>query len=168
MNFDTWMKGLPPEITEDSLWKMEACRLALFLADTAWFDVSKLADDRRTADLAGQLYRAAGSIEANISEGYSRSSGRDRTRFYEYSLGSARESRGWCFKGRHVLSAAVIDHRLQLVTHVIRLLLTMIPNQRTSSCSLSEQGSDYQVSATDEAPLSPMRISHLQESISMP
>ncbi len=69
-------------ITGDSLWKMEAYRLALFAADLGWHDVTKLAGDRRKLDLAGQLYRALGSIEANIPEGYSRGSGRDRARFY--------------------------------------------------------------------------------------
>ena len=61
---------------------MEAYRLALFAADLGWHDVTKLAGDRRKLDLAGQLYRALGSIEANIPEGYSRGSGRDRARFY--------------------------------------------------------------------------------------
>ena len=95
MNYENWLQGVPMEITGDSLWKMEAYRLALFAADLGWHDVTRLTGDRRTLDLAGQLYRALGSIEANISEGYSRGSGRDRARFYEYALGSARESRGW-------------------------------------------------------------------------
>jgi hypothetical protein len=34
---------------------MEAYRLALFAADLGWHDVTKLAGDRRTLDLAGQL-----------------------------------------------------------------------------------------------------------------
>ncbi len=38
-----------------------------------------------------------GSIRANIAEGYSRGTGKDRARFYEYALGSARESRDWYF-----------------------------------------------------------------------
>jgi len=81
--------------------------------------------------LADQLYRALGSVSANIAEGYSRGGGRDRTRFYEYALGSARESRDWYFKARHLLGEAVTEHRMNLQTEVIRLLLTMIPDQRT-------------------------------------
>ena len=80
--------------------------------------------------LADQLYRSLGSISANLAEGYSRGTGRDRARFYEYALGSARESRDWTFKARHVLGEAVFHHRLQLLTRVIQLLLTMIPQQR--------------------------------------
>ena len=98
MNYENWLKTVPQEITEDLLWKMEAYRLSLFAAEIGWRDVTKLGTDRRTLDIAGQLYRALGSIEANIAEGYSRAGGRDRARFYEYALGPARESRGWYYK----------------------------------------------------------------------
>jgi four helix bundle protein len=139
MNYETWIKGVPAEITGDSLWKMEAYRLALFAADLGWHDVTRLTGNRCTLDLAGQLYRALGSIEANISEGYSRGSGRDRARFYEYALGSARESRGWYYKGRHVLGEAVTTHRLQFLTQIVRLLLTMVPDQRAYGSFLKEE-----------------------------
>ncbi len=86
--------------------------------------------DRRTLCLADQLYRALGSIGANLAEGYSRGSAKDRARFYEYALGSARESRDWYFKGRYVLGECVTEHRLKLLTQIVRLLLTMIPQQR--------------------------------------
>ncbi len=67
---------------------------------------------------------------ANLSEGYSRGTGRDRARFYEYALGSARESRTWYYSGRHVLDQAVTSHRLRLLTKIIRLVLKMVPQQR--------------------------------------
>ena len=72
--------------------------------------------DERTRSLANQLYRAIGSISANIAEGYSRRSRKDRARFYEYALGSAREARTWYYQGRNILSAKVVSHRLQLLT----------------------------------------------------
>jgi hypothetical protein len=53
-----------------------------------------------------------------------------RARFYEYALGSARESRDWYYRGRHILGDDVAGHRLQLLTEIIRLLLTMVPQQR--------------------------------------
>jgi four helix bundle protein len=117
--------------------------LALFAADLGWRDVTKLTGDRRTLDLAGQLYRALGSIEANISEGYSRGSGRDRARFYEYALGSARESRGWYYKGRYVLGDSVADHRVRVLTQMVRLLLAMVPNQRAYGSVLKEDSPAY-------------------------
>ena len=132
MNYEEWEKSVREEIKGDSLWKIEAYRLALFAADLGWYDVTKLMKDRRTLGLSDQLYRSLGSVSANLAEGYSRGTGKDRARFYEYSLGSARESRDWYYKGRHVLGETVMRHRLALVTQIIRLLLTMVPQQRTS------------------------------------
>ncbi len=130
MNFEEWLKTVPCEITNDVLWKVEVYRLALLLSDLSWYDVTKLIRDKRTLELSSQLYEAVGSISANIAEGYSRGTGRDRARFYEYSLGSARESRDWYFKGRHVLGDQITKHRFGLLVQTIRLLLTMIPEQR--------------------------------------
>jgi four helix bundle protein len=143
MRYDEWIKSVPSEIINDSLWKMEAYRLALFAAEIGWLDVTKLSQDRRTWDLSSQLYRALGSVSANVSEGYSRGTGRDRARFYEYALGSARESLGWYYKGRHVLRDEVVKHRLQFLSQIIRLLLTMIPDQRGSV--LKEEAIEYRV-----------------------
>lgn len=131
--YEEWLKTVPKEITGDDLWKVEAYRLALFAADLGWYDVTKLMKDKRTISLADQLYRALGSVSANIAEGYGRSSGRDKARFYEYALSSARESRGWYYKGRHILGRSVMNHRLDLLTQIIRLLLVMIPDQRGRS-----------------------------------
>jgi four helix bundle protein len=147
MNYEDWNKSVPTEISGDSLWKMEAYRLALFLAELGWHDATKLMHDKRTLGLSNQLYRALGSIAANISEGYSRSSGKDRARFYEYSLGSARECRGWFYKGRHVLGLTVVEHRIRLVTQITRLLLTMVPDQRGSV--LREESVPYRTTASE-------------------
>ena len=96
----------------------------------------------RTRSLADQLYRSLGSISANIAEGYSKGTGKDRARFYEYALGSARESRDWYFKARHVLGDEVVEHRIGQQTRIIQLLLTMIPQQRART--LREAGLDYE------------------------
>jgi len=121
VNFEEWTEEVPEVIKGDSLWKVEAYRLGLFVADVGWHDVTKLMQDRRTLGLSDQLYRALGSISANIGEGYSRGTGKDRARFYEYSLGSARESRDWYYKGRRVLGESITQHRLDLLTQIIRL-----------------------------------------------
>jgi four helix bundle protein len=130
VKYEDWESTIPGAISRDPLWKVTAYRLALFIGDISWHDVCKLYGDQRTKDLSDQLYRALGSISANISEGYSRNSGRDRVRFYEYALGSARESRGWYHLGRHILGPEVITHRFDLLEQIARLLLTMIPEQR--------------------------------------
>jgi len=112
------------------LWTVRVYRLALFGADIAWRDITELFQDKRTIALSNQLYRAMGSISANIAEGYSRGSGKDRARFYEYALGSARESRDWYYKARHILREEVVSHRMGLLSQIIRLLLVMVPDQR--------------------------------------
>lgn len=146
VNFESWERDLPRAITDDSLWRVQAYRLALFLADICWRDVTKLSQDHRTRSLADQLYRAVGSVGANIAEGYSRNSGRDQARFYEYALGSARESRDWYFKARHVLGEEVIVHRLDLLAQIIRLLLKMVPQKRAQI--IKEESPNYETMET--------------------
>ncbi|MBI5932542.1 MAG: four helix bundle protein [Chloroflexi bacterium] len=131
VNFQEWLTTVSPTLRGDTLWKMKVYQVAVFVGDLAWPDVTKLMNDRRTIGLSNQLYEAIGSISANLAEGYSRSSGKDRARFYEYSLGSARESRDWYNKGRHILGAEVAEHRMQLLTQIIKLLLTITPEERT-------------------------------------
>ena len=133
MTYEEWEAGVPESITRDPLWNMVVYRKALFLGDICWADVTRLARDPRTMNLAGQLYRAVGSIDANLAEGYSKSSRKDRVRFYEYALGSARESRGWYWKSRHLLGDKVISHRLDLLAELIRLVLAMIRHPRNKT-----------------------------------
>jgi four helix bundle protein len=148
VNYREWEATAPETITGDALWRVQAYRLALFAADIGWEDATGLAQDRRTRALSDQLCRALGSTSANIAEGYSRGTGKDRARFYEYALGSARESRDWYYKSRHVLGETVTRHRLGLLTQIIRLLLTMIPQQRGRI--LREQQSLFYQTAPDE------------------
>ena len=133
LTYKEWEGIVPSSTTNDVLWKVSVYRYSLFLGDIAWPDVTRLMQDRRTIGLADQLYRAIGSISANIAEGYSRGTGKDRARFYEYALGSARESRDWYFKARHILGAEIIEHRFIILTEIIKLLLTMVPQQRAKN-----------------------------------
>nr|WP_272502147.1 four helix bundle protein [Salinibacter ruber] len=126
---------------------MRVYRLSLFASDVSWRDAGTLRDEERTQSLADQLYRAVGSIGSNVAEGYSRGTGKDRARFYEYALGSARESRDWYFKGRFVLGEDAAQHRLSFMTEIIRLLLTIIPQQRGGE--IREPGSRYETADVD-------------------
>ena len=118
--------------------------------------------------MSNQLYRALGSISANLAEGYSRGTSKDRARFYEYALGSARESRDWYWKARHILDRSVIDHRLQLLTEIIRLLLTMVPQQRGRT--LREEGTPYSASLDDAQSdtLDEQRLNNLLKHVPLP
>jgi len=169
MNYEEWVNSVPEEIKGDSLWKVEAYRLALFAADLGWYDVTKLMRDKRTLGLSDQLYRSLGSISSNIAEGYSRGTGRDRARFYEYGLGSARESRDWHYKGRHVLGEEVTKHRMCLLTQIIRLLITMVPQQRGRV--LREESATYQInrySAEPETTVNREELDNLLQKVPLP
>lgn len=150
LDYGAWEQSVPQDITNDPLWKLTAYRLSLFAADTGWQDVTTLVQDRRTIGVADQLYRALGSIAANIAEGFSKGSHKDRVRFYEYALGSARESRGWYYKSRHMLTQEVVEERYSVLNQIIRLLLSMIPEQR--GYTVREEPTDYAVgkSASDQ------------------
>jgi len=126
VSFEEWLDGVPPCLTQDPLWRREVYRLAVFCGDLAWDDASKLGQDDRTLGAAGRLFRAVGSVSANIAEGESRRSGKEQAHFYECAIGSAREARGWYYQGRRVLSEEVTTHRAQLLTRIIQLLLPMI------------------------------------------
>ena len=137
MTYDDWAALVPDCIRGDTLWRVKAYRLGLFLSDLAWRDATRLLKDRRTRAKADQLFRAVANISSNIGEGYSRGTGRDRARFYEYALGSAREARDWYFKGRHVLPAKVTVHRMELLTQIAKLTVTMVAQERRTNRKLS-------------------------------
>ena len=133
MHYRDWESTIPTGLTADALWQRHDYRLALYAADLGWQDVRRLSSVHATKDLADQLGRALGSISANIAEGYGRASGSDRARYYEYALGSARESREWYHKSRSVLGAPAVRHRLKVLSSVVRLLSFAIPRERSSS-----------------------------------
>ena len=129
-NFDEWMAQVPNSIKRDSLWEFVTYRHALFLADLAWTDGEKLLSDSRGRAIVWQLLDSAGSIAANIEEGYGRGFGKDYVRFLRIALGSARETRGWYYRGRHVLEGQVLDHRLALISDIIASLVLVAEQQR--------------------------------------
>ena len=146
--YGSWEGAVPSSITVDPLWKMIVYRKSLFLSDMAWNDCIRLYKDKRTAALADQLYRAIGSISANIAEGYSRGTDRDRARFFEYALGSAREGRDWYFKARHTLGYELAQHRSEQLAEVISMLVALIPRQRTNG--IREESALYQTQGEGE------------------
>jgi hypothetical protein len=46
MNYEEWARLVPEALTQDTLWKVEAYRLAVFLADIGWNDVTRLLADK--------------------------------------------------------------------------------------------------------------------------
>lgn len=147
MKYTEWLSTVPFEITNDPIWKLEVYRLALFAGDIGWHDVLALSKNNLMWSVADQLHRSLDSISANLTEGYSRSKGLDRARFIEFSLGSARESRDWYYKSRHVLSDEIVNHRMGLITQIIAMLTPMISHQRKHA--IREEQAEYETQSSD-------------------
>jgi four helix bundle protein len=121
--FEEWMVTVPEEIRSDPLWQTEAYRKALFLYDLVWTDCEQLMTDPRGRAVIPQVVDSAGSISANIEEGFGRGFSKDRDHFLRISIGSARETRGWYFRSRYPLKPEVVKHRMSLASEVIALLV---------------------------------------------
>ena len=130
-SFETWKEIIPERIRSGPVWKYVAYPKALFLYDLVWFDCEKLMKDVRGKAIAEQIIRSAGSISANMEEGYGRGLGLDYARFLGFALGSARETQGWYLRARHSFSQQVLDHRLALLDEIIALLVTTISQQKS-------------------------------------
>jgi len=112
---------------------MRAYRIARELVQASWEDAEQLKVHPVTVKVAGQLYSALGSIASNLGEGYSRSSGPDRARMFEYALGSVRESMVWYQMAQPVLGEAIAVDRLDKLEEIRRMLLAIIPRERGRS-----------------------------------
>lgn len=129
MNYKDWLEKVPQDIKSDPLWDLDVYRKALFLADLAWHDCDAMLKHELGRPIAWQLIRSSGSISANMEEGFGRGFGKDYARFLRIALGSARETRGWYFRGRHLLKPDVLEHRIDLLKTIIAGLITMSNQQ---------------------------------------
>ncbi|HEY5413670.1 MAG TPA: four helix bundle protein [Gemmatimonadaceae bacterium] len=130
--YERWLRTVPAEITQDTLWRMTAYRYALYAMSRAQADVPFFEQCRATRPHVDQLLRAVGAISANLEEGYGRSGAADRAHFYEYALSTAREARGWYYKCALALPAETLASRLSVFTQIIRILTKTVPEVRAS------------------------------------
>ena len=129
--YEQWEGQVPEEVKTEGVWKFYGYRKALFAYDLCWRDCEGLLEHPLGRAVAQQLIRSAGSITANIEEGYGRGYGKDRLRFLGFSLGSARESKGWYCRARRLLKPDVLAHRLSLISEAIALIVTEIQSSRS-------------------------------------
>ena len=141
--FSDWESTLPASFRSDPIWRTPAYRFAVWLADLARKDFDRLYADRASRNNAEQLLRAVEAISSNLAEGYGRSTGPERARYYDYAQATARESRDWYFKARVLLGVEVVEQRLAVLERVIRILAVVVPRERTS-------GSRYRRKPRDE------------------
>jgi four helix bundle protein len=127
-SFDEWVRRADEARTGDPLWTVQAYRLSVYAVECHAFDRRAHAS-LPSGGVLDQLTRAIGSIPANIAEGYSRGSLPDRTRFYGYALGSAREAITWYDSLKFELENLATT-RQGLLIQVRRLLLTTLRRSR--------------------------------------
>lgn len=79
------------------------------------------ADEKR--GLSDQMRRACVSVTSNIAEGFSRSTGADKARFYDMSLGSATELQNQLLLARdlHYIQIAVFEAVADQSVRVLKL-----------------------------------------------
>jgi four helix bundle protein len=128
--FAQWEEEAPLYFRQDPLWRMKTYRLAIFAGEPVAGDAQRIRRAPGGYPIADQLPHAVNSIAANLSEGYSRSSGRDRVRFFEYALGSVREAIVWYHASVHLLPPETIATRQDVLIEIRALLLAIIPRER--------------------------------------
>jgi four helix bundle protein len=133
LTYDEWERTVSHSISSDPLWGFEIYRKSLFLADLAWIDCNKLIHHSIGRNLVSQLINSAGSVSANIEEGYGRGFGKDNARFQRIALGSAREARGWYYRSRNALNPEIVDHRMNLIDEIIAGLVLSSRKQRQTT-----------------------------------
>ena len=116
--------------SQDPLARMRVAQLAEELMPDCYVDAKLIRADPITEEIAGQLYEAVCSIDAQIAEAYSRSSGKDRALRFEYALGSVRESMSWYKSVLPVLGEDIVKDRRNRLEEMRRMLLAIIPRER--------------------------------------
>ena len=129
-SYEEWVAQVPESLKRDPLWSFRIYPKTLFLADLAWKDVQQMQKNPMGKEIARQLIRSAGSVCANLEEGHGRGFGKDNAYFQRVALGSARESRGWYYRGRHLLDVQVFQHRITLLDEIIAALVRSSKKQR--------------------------------------
>ncbi len=129
-NYEEWLAQVPESIKQDPLWDYKVYPKALLLSDLVWKDTDQMIKDPRGKAIARQLIRSVGSICANIEEGHGRGFGKDNAYFQRIALGSARESRGWYYRGRRFLAPKVSEPRIRLLDEIIAALVLSSNQQR--------------------------------------
>ena len=128
--FAVWEAQIPARIKKEGIWRFIGYRKALYLYDLVWEDTKFWYQDRRGRSVVSQLISSVGSISANLEEGYGRETSKQTIYFYQVSLASARETKGWLYRARKLMHPDIPEERLELLDEVIALLVSEIRLQK--------------------------------------
>ena len=99
---------------------------ALEFYDHVMEDTDRRIADERWRVIVRQLTRSAGSISANIEEGYGRGTSQEFAHRLKIARGEAWEGRGWYRRSKKFLPAELIAIRREEVGEIIALLTANI------------------------------------------
>lgn len=117
-------------MSQESLEKFGAYRLAMELFDLVVEDTGQVERHAQTYRLVGQQVASADSICSNIEEGHGRETTKDYTHFLVMARGSARETRGRYVRMKHWLPADVIADRVRRCDAILGILSKTIVSLR--------------------------------------
>jgi four helix bundle protein len=99
---------------------------ALEFYDRVIDDTERHIRDERWRVIVWQLVRSAGSISANIEEGYGRGTSQEFAHRLKIARGEAQESSGWYRRSKRFLPAELIVARRKEAGEIIALLTATI------------------------------------------
>jgi len=130
LTFEEWHKTVPDSIRSEKFWSLIAYQKGLYLYNLLWQDTEEWRKDERGQILSKQIIGSSDSVCANIEEGFGRGLGKQLVQFYVYSLGSARETKGRIYRAKAFYTPETLNHRLNLASEVVALILTEINRQK--------------------------------------
>lgn len=103
------------------------------LWDQCWKDCETLSQDSRGKEIARQMIRSAGSISANIEEGYGGGNNKEFPQYLRIARGSAQEALGWYNRSKFILEEGLLRERTALIQDILAILTTTIKTLSTKN-----------------------------------